>query len=685
MFVYRYDVVIFVLLLIVSLACCSYFVFTLVFKPSEHFSEIVEQQSPSFCGLSLQKPSTNNHVRITNVVDFSKNLKTHFDMVAVASGKTEYVFLKKTSSSISALDDPRIHKIMCQDDAVKSLIEHLVLHMYESTSSTIVEKLSVLSTKSYKNDTCNSYDFNDNVLVDFNNTRGSNDVLIVKFNSVMDDNFLSFFNKFILHKHLDRVQLINTNIQEAQRVFDKKLSWYMFNATHDKYHTLIMDDLICVRKNQFINIQQLFKNNLINIHKTQLYMDLFDCSVPKDIEQKMMNINMSQAEAESNKKSHSKFSCEDVNSFSNYRNFRCKNNFFIDISFPFTHPYTIRLSEYDFTTLVVHGETFDDIVPIHSVLTKAQLTRYKVNVDKATHPREHFIDDIYYGIDEQTTSKHVVLTNSVPFYFDATKHVFKKIISGIEETVGFYIYATDFSDIATNYMTERNQKIDTIKLLENDRVFVDPAKLPSGEIEVTLKNLFMFDKINMFHGNVEMNTILKDDQGNVFKAFVIRLFDIRNKSNVIASDFADSTNGGACFDSEYNQITDDNSLNTKYLCEQKTKGNIWDERCRYNYDCPFFQANTNYPNVFGGCNDNGYCEMPKGIIKQSFRKYDRKNSRLICNNCDHPSSNMSTCCAKQHPSPDYMFENDFDARKQAFMSTLCTNTKGKKMLINKYI
>jgi hypothetical protein len=63
--------------------------------------------------------------------------------------------------------------------------------------------------------------------------------------------------------------------------------------------------------------------------------------------------------------------------------------------------------------------------------------------------------------------------------------------------------------------------------------------------------------------------------------FVIKLFNIRydkneNKANI------DITKGGACFDDNWTQITDEKIL-TKQLCES-TKGNKWDVRCKYNYE-----------------------------------------------------------------------------------------------------
>jgi hypothetical protein len=47
---------------------------------------------------------------------------------------------------------------------------------------------------------------------------------------------------------------------------------------------------------------------------------------------------------------------------------------------------------------------------------------------------------------------------------------------------------------------------------------------------------------------------------------------------------------------------------------------VWDKRCKSHKECPFFQANKNYPNYFGGCVD-GYCEMPIGVKRVGYRQY----------------------------------------------------------------
>ena len=103
-------------------------------------------------------------------------------------------------------------------------------------------------------------------------------------------------------------------------------------------------------------------------------------------------------------------------------------------------------------------------------------------------------------------------------------------------------------------------------------------------------------------------------------------------------------------------LTDDGM--TGYECIDNVKlkkeecKTVWDKRCISHKECPFFQANKNYPNYFGGCID-GYCQMPIGIKRIGYRKYD-KNSKPLCydNSCD----------LKYSLRPDYAFPLDSFSR-----------------------
>lgn len=98
---------------------------------------------------------------------------------------------------------------------------------------------------------------------------------------------------------------------------------------------------------------------------------------------------------------------------------------------------------------------------------------------------------------------------------------------------------------------------------------------------------------------------------------------------------------------------------------------IWDKDCENDDDCPFFKANKNYPNNFGGCN-KGKCELPLGMSLIGGT-IPNKNSVPMCYNCPNQKFKSlkedSDCCYKQKKnnklkSPDYIFKNDEKLRKQ---------------------
>jgi hypothetical protein len=99
---------------------------------------------------------------------------------------------------------------------------------------------------------------------------------------------------------------------------------------------------------------------------------------------------------------------------------------------------------------------------------------------------------------------------------------------------------------------------------------------------------------------------------------------------------------------------------------------IWDTKCRYDTDCPFFgsNGNLNYNNKRGKCLPDGYCELPLGMVPIGYRLY-RKGDKYkpLCHNCEPTSDcigiNCSRCCDKQveeGKNPDYAFDNDIIQR-----------------------
>lgn len=124
----------------------------------------------------------------------------------------------------------------------------------------------------------------------------------------------------------------------------------------------------------------------------------------------------------------------------------------------------------------------------------------------------------------------------------------------------------------------------------------------------------------------------------------------------------------------------DPSIESQVLCESafdvmgmpKREQTVWDRPCIKNKDCPFFQANKNYRNKRGGCNQDGYCEFPVGIRRLGYRKYDDQGPNApFCYQCKTPED--PNCCKNQRHawslvSPDYAFANDTKERKRRGMT-----------------
>lgn len=126
---------------------------------------------------------------------------------------------------------------------------------------------------------------------------------------------------------------------------------------------------------------------------------------------------------------------------------------------------------------------------------------------------------------------------------------------------------------------------------------------------------------------------------------------------------------------------------------------VWDSPCQVDGDCPFYQANKNYPNTFGKCDlESGKCQMPNGIIPLGYKRYGKANGMRgepLCYNC---LGDNDKCCGVQAGivnslqnmskeeknrllSPDYVFEDDMRVRKMHNEEMLARGLKPEASLI----
>ena len=128
--------------------------------------------------------------------------------------------------------------------------------------------------------------------------------------------------------------------------------------------------------------------------------------------------------------------------------------------------------------------------------------------------------------------------------------------------------------------------------------------------------------------------------------------------------------GGFCYS------TTNLLANTKEDCIDS--GGIWDYPPETSYECPYYNANENYPNDFGGLHGDK-CEMPRNMQIIGNRNFSMDPQYLpLCYNCNPDTSIMfgegtlGYCCDDQNDrskypdmiTPDYAYTGDTEAREK---------------------
>jgi hypothetical protein len=129
---------------------------------------------------------------------------------------------------------------------------------------------------------------------------------------------------------------------------------------------------------------------------------------------------------------------------------------------------------------------------------------------------------------------------------------------------------------------------------------------------------------------------------------------------------------------QYRCFGGDGSQQTNSQDECDTSSGYWDKPVTNDSECPFFMANKNYYNNYGGVNRNtGRCEMPLGTKTVGYRFLSNDPSNApMCYNCEESVLGMpgglGRCCEDQrdqqrYPNlngPDYAFPGDTVQRGQ---------------------
>jgi hypothetical protein len=169
--------------------------------------------------------------------------------------------------------------------------------------------------------------------------------------------------------------------------------------------------------------------------------------------------------------------------------------------------------------------------------------------------------------------------------------------------------------------------------LDIDRVHVFEPQIDLEE--VSLKRVFF----NLVGSGT--STVMARE--NVTKLPTVRAQLVRIKAAPGFEPFA-APDTDPYLDPSYRCVGDE-TVNIRALCEsaydvngqKKKKQTIWDKPCKMDIDCAFYDSSQKR----GGCQKDGYCEMPVAVKRIGFRQYDasgvyapfKKDGKVVFPDC----------------------------------------------------
>jgi len=292
----------------------------------------------------------------------------------------------------------------------------------------------------------------------------------------------------------------------------------------------------------------------------------------------------------------------------------------------------------------------------------------------------------FYSIKTCLSFDMLLCGNKIVENDDDLDNILKKIIKNIQnfDNINYYTMYFKFFKQTFEYLDKKNKHIikrDNLRILEQfDNNIVTFNIIPKNNIDgfyniddntLTI-NITKIDNIPLtLNSTIILNNQNRNEEnGNYYVIYIDNEQSILKKTKHKVTEDEVHDYGYECYN--HSQIKSIGACLSDYdeLGKPKTYITYWDRRCSSNDDCPFYQKNKNYKNYRGGCLDNGMCELPLGLKKVSWRKYD-KNSKAICYNCKDDLNPF--CCEEQNDkkiypelkSADYAFPLDsFDRMNQ---------------------
>lgn len=216
-----------------------------------------------------------------------------------------------------------------------------------------------------------------------------------------------------------------------------------------------------------------------------------------------------------------------------------------------------------------------------------------------------------------------------------------------EKASGFQIYLEMYID--------RNEIIiNTMKVSGNfneDKIKTSPF---DKESNVNLYKDYPYYKANLNNQNGYL--LDSNEQKKKILSVNENIQFLRNRLNKGKNVVYD--NSFKCFNSTGDNLYD--CISDKDIIGREKNPGVWDRPCLFDKECPFYKANKNTPNNFGGC-VNGTCQMPLGVKNLGHHFYTNLE-KATCYNC----IDKEYCCLDQLnlkkysklKSPDYAFKND---------------------------
>jgi hypothetical protein len=212
--------------------------------------------------------------------------------------------------------------------------------------------------------------------------------------------------------------------------------------------------------------------------------------------------------------------------------------------------------------------------------------------------RELFVD-LTYTLNEDTDRVGTLYGGAV-----------KIVEIGKRDLDGYPLRAGDTVEVRGRVAVSGTYVVSSLKKLENKVIMTSP---PVYTGKHTLRRV---------HGSVY---VIFDDNTNhsIYYVPALRVTCTRVQDNVytINNSKITSINSNNEERARYEKYhvksvcVGDEHVKIKELCESRGVG-TWDRPCEADNECPFVDGNGR-----GACMDSGYCEMPIGVRRLSFKKY----------------------------------------------------------------